>query len=266
MINHKPTALVTGASGGIGRDLAHVFAENEYDLVVSARSEGKLYDLAGELQQKHGTETLVIPADLSRPDSPPMIFTQLQAAGIEPDVLVNNAGRATYGSFVELDLERELRMVRLNVAALIHLTGLFLPEMVARGRGKILNVASIAGFQGGPFMAVYYATKGFVLHFTEALAYECRGSGVTVTALCPGATATGFKSRAGMKNSLLWRFAVMDSRPVAEAGYAGLMAGKVVVIPGVANKLWGLLPRLLPRKMIAGILYHLQAEIPRDKF
>jgi len=259
-MNRKPVALVTGASGGIGFDLAHVFAENGYDLVVSARSEGELKDLAADLQQKHGTEMLVIPGDLSRPEFPPLIFERMQEAGIELDVLVNNAGYAAYGYFTELDLDRQLRMIRLNAEAVVHLTGLILPGMVARGRGKILNLASLAGFQGGPLMAAYYATKAFVLHYSEALAFECRGSGVTVTALCPGFTASGFEARAGMKPSLLHWIGAMDSRRVAEAGFAGLMAGKKMIIPGFLNKIWVLVPRLFPRSLVSAIVYNLQVE------
>lgn len=244
------TALITGASGGIGRDLAHVFAQHGFDLVVVARSRGKLEALAAELQEAYATAVTVIAKDLTQPDAPNEIFTELQRAGVHVDALVNNAGFADYGLFHESDLEKQLQMMQLNVVTLTHLTRLFLPEMVVRGSGKILNVASTAAFMPGPLMAVYYATKAFVLSFSEAIANELHDSGVTVTALCPGPTESGFQARAAMEDSKLVQDGLMDSMTVAREGFAALVAGKVVFVPGLTNRMQALAPRFLPRGVV----------------
>jgi short-subunit dehydrogenase len=246
----KETALVTGASYGIGRELAMLCARDGCDLVLVARSKDRLDELAEELRSRHTISIWAIPLDLTEPGSPQMLYGETERAGIEIDILVNNAGYGYAGAFAEGETDMQVDMVQLNVTALTHLTRLFLPSMLTRGRGRILNVASTAAFQPGPFMAVYYATKAFVLSLSEALAEECRGRGVTVTALCPGPTATEFQSRAGTADSGLRRLGVMDARTVAEQGYRGMRAGKAIVVNGFFNRLLVQSVRLAPRSVV----------------
>ena len=251
------TALVTGASGGIGEELARLFAADGHDLVLVARSQDKLARLAEELGAKHGVSARVLASDLARPEAPREIFEELSAAGLTVDALVNNAGIGSYGLFAETDLKSELDLLQINVVALTHLTKLFLPGMIARRRGYVMQVASTAAFQPGPLMAVYYASKAYVLHLSEALANECAGTGVVVSALCPGPTETGFVAAAGMGDSKLFDRAVMDARTVAVEGYRGLLAGKAIVIPGFRNNFLarsiGFLPRNLVTRVVRGI-------------
>jgi hypothetical protein len=239
--------LVTGASTGIGRELALIAASRGRPVVLVARSEGKLAELARSIVEAHGVRAEVVVSDLSEPGAPAALFGEMGRRGIEIEVLINNAGFGSLGRFHETPADRALEMLRLNVAALTHLTHLFLPPMLERRRGRILNVASTAGLQPGPWMAVYYASKAYVLSLSEAIAEELLGTGVTVTTLLPGPTRTEFQSRAGMEGSRLFRLGVADARSVAEAGYRGMEAGKVVVIPGLANKALSLLVRLSPR-------------------
>src|SRR5215210_9139877 len=256
---HKLTALVTGASGGIGEELARLFAADGHSLVLVARSRDKLARLAEELEGRHGVAARVLAADLARPEAPREIFEELHGAGgVTVDALVNNAGVGSYGLFAETDLQSELDLLQVNVVALTHLTKLFLPGMIARRRGYVMNVASTAAFQPGPLMAVYYASKAYVLSFSEALANECEGTGVVVSALCPGPTETGFVAAApGMSESKLFDRAVMDARTVAVEGYRGMLAGKAIVIPGLRNNLLarsiGFFPRGLVTKVVRGI-------------
>ena len=252
---NRPTALITGASGGIGAELARVFAEHGYDVVLVARGKDRLVALAGELEGAHGITARVIEADLAQPAAPDDIYEQVGLQGLAVDILVNNAGFGTHGPFAETHLGTELEMLQVNVVALTHLTKLFLRDMLARGHGKVLNVASTAAFQPGPLMAVYYATKACVLSLSEALANEVAGTGVTVTALCPGPTATGFQQRAQMEGArMLTGPLVMDAASVARVGYRALMAGKVVAIPGWANRLGVLAVRLTPRPLVTRIV------------
>ncbi|HEX8355715.1 MAG TPA: SDR family oxidoreductase [Pyrinomonadaceae bacterium] len=257
MSESKMTALVTGASGGIGEELARLFAADAHDLVLVARSRDRLASLAEELRAKHGVSARVLAADLSRPESPREIFEELRGAGVSVDALVNNAGFGSYGLFAETDLKHEVDLLQVNVSALTHLTKLFLPAMLARRRGYVMNVASTAAFQPGPLMAVYYASKAYVLSFSEALSNECEGTGVRVSALCPGPTETGFVAAAGLGDSKLFDRGAMDARTVAEAGYRGLLAGKALVIPGLRNNLLarsiGFFPRGLVTKVVRGI-------------
>jgi len=257
MSEQKRTALVTGASGGIGLELARLLAADRHDLVLVARSRDKLEALAAELGAQHGVAARVIARDLARREAPQEIFDELQAAGVGVDVLVNNAGVGTYGPFAETDLQSELDLLQINVVALTHLTKLFLPPMIARRRGYVMQVASTAAFQPGPLMAVYYASKAYVLHLSEALANELEGTGVVVSALCPGPTETGFVAAAGMGDSKLFDRGAMDARAVAEAGYRGMLAGKIIVIPGFRNNLLartvGLMPRRLVTRVVRGI-------------
>ena len=247
------TALITGASFGIGLELARVFAREGYNLVLVARSADKLRQLASELEKAHGTRSLILAVDLTEPGAPAYVLDQTTRADIQVDVLVNNAGFGQYGLFAENDLEDCLRQIQLNVTTLTHLTRLYLPEMIKRESGGILNVASTAAFQPGPLMAVYFATKAYGLHFSEALANELDGSGVTVTALCPGATATEFHKRANATSMNLLKFGSMDARTVAEDGYRALMAGKPVVISGFKNWLLAQSVRFSPRRLVTAI-------------
>ena len=250
----RPTALVTGGSGGIGADLARELARHGHDLVLVARSRDALEAVAAELRTTHGVRAEVFVADLTDPRAPELLFAEVGRRGITVDVLVNNAGFGGLAPFVEQDPEVQRRMLAVNVEALTRLTRLFLPAMVQRGRGRVLNVASTAGFAPGPFMAVYYASKAYVISLSVALANELRPKGVTVTCLCPGATRTKFDQVAGSSGSRLFRGpGVMSSPDVARAGVKGLLRGQVMVVPGVLNKLIGSTTGLAPRRVIAAI-------------
>lgn len=247
-------ALITGASSGIGLALARVFAGDGVDVILSARSEDRLRELANEVRETYRVKARVIPADLSRPGQAQRVYDRVVATGWQVDCLVNNAGFGVYGDFAETDWMAEAAMVQVNIVALTQLTKLFLPEMIARGRGRILNVASTAAFQPGPMMAVYFATKAYVLSFSEAIAHELRGTGVHVTALCPGATETGFQRAAGATGSR-----VFDSRKlptgadVARYGYKVLQRQKRVAVHGAINKMLAFGTRLLPRRAVVAI-------------
>ena len=244
------TALITGASSGIGLELAHLFARDGYRLVLVARSRGALREIGDDLQSRYHVPVRISPKDLAHPASPTELLSELQEAGIVLDVLVNNAGFGLGGAFLETDWNTEAEMMQVNMVALTHLTKLFLPQIRAR-EGKVLNVASVAAFVPGPFMNVYYASKAYVLHFTEALAEELDGSGVTVTCLCPGPVRTGFQKRAYTSDSpMLNSPLLVDVREVARMGYEGMQQGKRVVIPGWKNRLSVELLRLAPRATV----------------
>ena len=254
----RPAALVTGASSGIGRELALLFARDGHDLVLVARDEARLNDLARELDAQGG-HTTVIARDLSTPGGPEAVLAEIGRSGIELDVLVNNAGIGVWGLFAQTDLGSELEMIRVNVEAVTVLAKGVLPAMLARGSGRILNVASTAAFQPGPLMAVYYATKAYVLSFSEALSNETAGTGVTVTALCPGPTITEFQKKAGMEQTRLFRSRlVQDARTAAEAGYRGMMRGRRLVVPGIANKVLAQGVRFAPRRLLTAITRRIQ--------
>lgn len=262
MSTTRQTALITGASGGIGEEIARILAQRGYDLVLVARSQDKLQALADELAAQHRVQARALAADLADPQAPARLAARLADQGLSIDLLVNNAGFASYGPFAELDLDHELRLLQVNIVALSHLTRLLLPGMVARRRGHILNVASTAAFMPGPLMANYYASKAFVLSLSEALNNELAGSGVSVTALCPGPTSTGFQARAQMEQSrLVSGRAIMDAATVARAGVDGLLRGQPVVIPGLMNRIQTLLPRLLPRALVPGIVRSAQERV-----
>jgi short-subunit dehydrogenase len=252
------TVLITGASSGIGRELARLFAADGASLILAARSETKLHELADELAEVHGVHVQVIPADLSHPGSPMQIVEALADRQLAVDVLVNNAGFGGHGSVAALGVVRQLEIIEVNVAALTRLTALLLPGMLERGSGAILNVASTAAFAPGPNQAVYCATKAYVLSFTEALAEEVRGSGVRVSCLAPGATDTGFAAQAGMGGTRLFRAGVMDAKRVAQAGYRGLLRDKTLVIPGLQNKVIAVGARLSPRVLATRVAGYLQ--------
>jgi short-subunit dehydrogenase len=251
--------LITGASSGIGRELARLFAGDGAQLVLVARSADTLAELAGELAAEYGTAAEVVPADLSRPAAPDQVIEALAQRHLEVDVLVNNAGFGGHGSVAGIGAARQLEMIEVNVAALTRLTALLLPPMLERRRGAILNVASTAAFAPGPNQAVYCATKAYVLSFTEALAEEVRGSGVRVCCLAPGATGTQFAAAAGMAGTRLFRRGVMDAGRVARAGHDGLRRGRTLVVPGLRNRALAFSVRLSPRVLVTRISGYLQA-------
>jgi short-subunit dehydrogenase len=243
------TALITGASSGLGLELAQLFAADHHDVVLVARRKDLLEDLATRLAAEKGVVAGVIAADLADPGAPQRIVDELKRREIEIEFLVNNAGFGTTGPFVERDLLRELAMVQVNVTALVALTGLLVPGMVARKSGRVLNLGSTAGFQPGPYMAVYYATKAFVNSFTEALAHELRGTGVTATVSCPGATATEFGKISGNELSKLFKMGAMSAPAVAAHAYRAMMAGRAVAIPGARNKFLLQIQRVSTRRI-----------------
>jgi short-subunit dehydrogenase len=253
--------LITGASTGIGKELAYHFAKNGHHLVLVARSKDKLQTLAASLRDTFGVDVYVIAKNLERMDSVKEVYEEVQREGITVDYLVNNAGFGVFGSTLETDWDQESGMIELNVKALTYLTKLFVPDMVKRGKGGILQVASTAAFQPGPLMAVYYATKAYVLSYSEALENELRGSGVTVTVLCPGPTRTDFADRAKLEQSKLFNSGVMDVQTVAKIGYDGFMKGKRIVIPGIKNRLLACLVRFLPRKLVTDMVRYVQDRI-----
>ena len=231
----RTIALVTGASGGIGADLARIFAREGHDLALVARSRDKLEALADEIAATGRPRPLVIALDLAAADGPAAVAAALAQANATAKFLVNNAGFGLSGPAMALDREEQLGMVDLNIRALVELTLRLAPQLVV-GKGRILNVASVAAFLPGPGFAVYFASKAFVLSFSQALSQELKPAGVGVTALCPGATATGFQARAGFTTAMAPDAATMTSMKVAEAGFAGMMAGRRVVVPGQLNK------------------------------
>jgi short-subunit dehydrogenase len=242
-------ALVTGASGGIGLELARVLAREGCHLVISARTPSALETVARDLSSAYNVAVHTVAADLASADGARALMAEVASAGLDIDLLVNNAGFGLFGAFAATSLED----------ALVTLTKLCLPGMLARRRGRVLNVASTAAFLPGPNMAVYYATKAFVLSFSEAIADELRASGITVTALCPGPTATGFQDAARMQRSRLVQGAMMSAAEVAEAGYRGMISGRPVVIPGIMNRFVPWIVRLTPRR-VATILSRRAAE------
>jgi short-subunit dehydrogenase len=253
-MNDAKTALITGASGGIGYELAKLFAKDHYNLVLVARSAPKLTQFADELQRQFGISAKAVPLDLTATPAPQFLFDQLQRENIAVDILVNNAGYGVFGEFAKVPLEESLGQIQLNVTALTHLTKLFLGPMLERHSGRIMNVASTAGFQPGPLMAVYYATKAYVISLSEALANELKDTGVTVTCLCPGATDTGFQGRAGVADTKLFKtLRPMDAKTVARDGYRSLMSGKTLVVSGFRNWLLAESVRISPRKLVTAI-------------
>ena len=253
----RRTVLVTGASSGIGVELAKLFAADGCDLVLAARRENRLTALAAELEAKHAIVATAISADLADPDGVKNLVIAIGRKGIVVDVLVNNAGFGLRGHFAKLPYDRQLEMIAVNITAPTALAGLLLPGMLARGRGGVLNVASLAAFQAGPDMAVYYASKAYLLSFSEALFEEAKPHGVTVTALCPGPVPTEFSDVADLGGTRLFKVGVVSAEAVAKAGFDGFRAGRAIVIPGATSKLGALMTRLVPRALtrrIAGAL------------
>lgn len=253
------TALITGASGGIGWELANIHASKGDDLVLIARNAAKLKELKTRLEQEHHVNVYILPKDLSRKEAPWEIYQETLANNIRVDYLINNAGFGDFGMFIETDWTKEAQMIQVNVTALTELTKYYVQDMAARRSGKIMNVASTAAFQPGPTMAVYYATKAFVLSFSEALHNEVETLGVTVTALCPGATESGFQAAAAMEESALVKGKKLPSAAeVAKFGYKAMMAGRAVAIHGFMNRLMANAVRFLPRGMVVNITRKIQ--------
>ncbi len=250
--------LITGASSGIGLELTRLFAAAGSDLILVARREDKLAAIADELRAKHDIAIRALPADLAQPSAAAAIYGVLDGAGISVDVLVNNAGFGARGPLTQLGLARQLQMMQVNMTTLVELTHRFLPAMIRRGWGGILNIASTAAFQPGPYMAVYYASKAFVLSFSEALAGELAETAIHVTCLAPGPVATEFGAIAGVEDSTLFKVGTLDASRAAWAGYQGLRRGKTLVVPGLRNKLTITAVRVVPRSILRWTVARLQ--------
>jgi short-subunit dehydrogenase len=257
------TALVTGASMGIGVDLAECFAKDGYDLILTARSEAALQEVAGRLAAKHKIKATAIPSDLGVPGAGEKLAAEITSRGLTVDALVNNAGYGIAGAFNGSDRTSQLGMIDLNDRALVELTHIYWPRMLANKRGGVLNVASTASFQPGPLMAIYYASKAFVLSFSEALWKEAEGTGVHVSCLCPGPTVSQFRERAGTgKTKLASNLGnAMGSAPVAQMGYRGWRKNRRVVITGARNRMLARLVPFLPRKTLLGIVHNMQSPV-----
>ncbi len=253
------TVLITGASGGIGYEFAQIFAQNKFNLVLVARSEDKLIELQKSLISQYAVSVDVFAKDISIISNIDLLFNELQKKQIVIDILINNAGFGDYGFFSQTNWKKEEMMINLNISALTYLTKLFLPKMIENKYGKILNLASVAAFLPGPLMAIYYATKAYVLSFSSAIANELKGSGVTVTALCPGPTQSGFSDAAALGESKLFKNkSLPSSKIVAEYGYKALMKGKITVIHGVSNKMMVFMMRFLPKKLLISTVRKMQ--------
>ncbi|HEQ98622.1 MAG TPA: SDR family oxidoreductase [candidate division Zixibacteria bacterium] len=249
----SPTVLVTGASSGIGREFCRLFARDGYDIVMVARDEARMKKLEVEIQGRYANKVRILPFDLAQPGSPQKIYDSLKADDIRIDILVNNAGFGQWGRFQETEPQRLYDMIEVNITALTKLTRLFLPEMIERGSGKILNVASSAGFVAGPYCATYYASKAYVIHLSEAIAEEVDGSGVTVTVLCPGPVRTEFFKRSEAAGTRLEGMFPQEADKVARIGYKALMKGRRTVIPSWFYKALVFSIRLAPRKLATKI-------------
>lgn len=250
------TVLITGATSGIGYELAKIFAQNKYNLVLTGRNEEKLNEIKNEFLT-HNISINTFSCNLSKPNSASQLFEFLNKNNLEIDILINNAGFGLLGPFNELDLQSQLEMIQVNITSLVELTHLIIPSMIKRKSGKIMNVASTAAFQPGPYMAIYYATKSFVLSFSEALHYELKEYGINVSALCPGPTKTDFQRRARMENINLERsklFPYMSAEKVAKIGFEKLMKGKRVIIPGAMNKIGVVLVKFVPKKIVLNLI------------
>lgn len=246
----KKTVLVTGASSGIGMELAKIFANNGYNLVLVARRKAQLEKLSDELTKKHHILTTIITKDLSQSTSPDEIFKELKEKKIQIDILVNCAGTQIYGEFQKTDIEKELQLIQINMVSLTQLTKLAIEEMMKRGAGKVLNIGSTGSFAPAPLNAIYCATKAYVLNFSEGIATDLKGTGISVTTLCPGATRTEFAEKAKIQNTWLFNLSVMSAEKVAKIGYKALFKGKRVEIAGMSNKLLAFSIRFIPRWLV----------------
>ena len=253
------TALITGASNGIGLELAKVHASKGGDLVLVARNKSKLDELKKELESEYKVSVYTIGKDLSAINSAQEVYDETTKQNIQIDYLINNAGFGDFGMFVETEWNKELQMINLNITTLTQFTKLYLQDMVKRRSGKIMNVASTAAFQPGPTMAVYFATKAYVLSFSEAVNNEVSDKGVTVTTLCPGATESGFQAAAAMEESNLVKGKKLPtSKEVAEYGYAAMMKGKTVAIHGLMNWIMANSVRFIPRAIVVKVTRKIQ--------
>ena len=258
---NRKTALVTGASGGIGRAIGEQFARDGVDLVITARGLNTLELISAEWSKKYAVNVMVYASDLSQPGAANILADTALSRGVMVDYLVNNAGYGLFGLFKDSRLDDELAMMTINMASLTVLTKRFLPQILER-KGKIMNVASTAAFQPGPYMSVYYATKSYVLSFTEALAAELADTGVTVTALCPGPTRSGFQEKAAMHDSALVKGKNLPTaEQVGQAGYRAMMAGKRVFVPGLMNKLLVQTLRFTPRNIVTAVVKKMSAPV-----
>lgn len=256
-----PTSLITGASGGLGEKFAWLLAADHHDLVLVARSKEKLETLAKELSSTYGIRTTVLAYDLSQKDAIGSLLKEVKEKNLTIDILINNAGFGAYGKFYETTYDHEKQLIDVNISALTELTKALLPDMVKRGSGKVLNVASTAAFASGPLMAVYYASKAYVMSLSIALNEELKGTGVTVTCLCPGPTKTGFEAGAGMQKSRLFKSGLMDAMTVATMGYRAMLKGKPLIVSGLRNKISAFATRLVPRTLAAKIAKAVQSPV-----
>lgn len=256
------TTLITGASSGIGMELARISAREGRDLLITARRENRLIKLKDELEMEYKVNIHILALDLVKKNSPKKLFNYTQKNSLTIDVLINNAGVGDFGKFHKSNWEWQETMIDLNMKSLSHLTHLFLPQMVQLNRAYVMNVASNAAFQPGPLMSVYYATKHYVLAFSEALANELQDTGVTVTALCPGPTKSEFQETASMqKSKLVNTVPLPDSKQVAEYGYKAMIKGKRVAVHGFMNKIFSVVVRLLPKRLVTSIVRKMQAKV-----
>ncbi|PWN06429.1 SDR family NAD(P)-dependent oxidoreductase [Rhodohalobacter mucosus] len=259
----KETALITGASSGIGMELARVFAREGYNLLITARREEKLRELANHLEEAFRINVICLAADLSTPESPREVYDFAVSNNLNVTVLINNAGIGDYGFFHRSDWDKTATMIDLNMRSLTHLTRLFLPDLISKQRSYIMNVASTAAFQPGPLMSVYYASKQYVLAFGEAIDNELNHTGVHVTTLCPGPVKTEFQDTANMqKSKLVDRIPMAEAEDVAEYGYKAMMKGKRVAIHGFQNKISSVIVRWLPRRLVTWSVRKLQERTP----
>ena len=257
--SNRKVALVTGASGGIGEAFARKLAADGYALVLVARSDGELNRVAGLVTAEHDLPVATVPIDLTAPGAADEVEKEFERRNITPEIVVNNAGFGLNGPVTDLGRQRQIDMVDLNIRMLTDFSLRFIPAMRERGRGGIINIASTAAYMPGPFMAVYYASKAYVLSFSEALATELKGTGITVTTVCPGPTATGFQSAAGMEKAALVKlFPMMSAEEVAELGYEGFRKGKRVVIPGSMNRIIAAITPIIPNRIILPLVRMLQ--------
>jgi short-subunit dehydrogenase len=254
-------ALITGSSSGIGLELAKIMAANGHDLFLTARSENILLKLKSEIEKNHKVKVHIFPKDLSRINAPQEIYEEIKKQGLEVEYLVNNAGFGDFGAFYKSSWDRTREMIELNITSLTHLTRLFLPDMIKKKSGKILNVASVAAFLPGPMMSVYYATKAYVLHFSEAIRAEVQKTGVTITILCPGPTASGFQAAAGFDGAeSLNKMRMPSSLAVAQCGYKAMMKGKPLVIHGRGYSTAIQAIKFFPRTVVASLVKKVQEE------
>lgn len=253
-MNKSKTVLITGASSGIGKQLSKFFAKDNYNLILTARNEKKLDDIAEKLRKSYNSQITIIKKDLSKTDSAEELYKEIKSRNLKIDILINNAGFGKSGPFCSKDNETYSEMIRLNILSLTILTNLALKDMIKNGSGKILNVASTGAYVPGPYTAVYYATKAYVLSFTEAISNEIKNTGINISVLCPGPTLSGFAERAGRENSKI----AMNSESVARIAYKGLLKNKKLIIPGFTNKVAVFFSKLLPGKLTAGFISRMQ--------